>query len=127
MARVDSASSTAPQPSCLPSSVKGPPIAQQPRPIALTSGPASPSFLAEVAISMLLIQSLVWFDLTLGPGWYPPKEPIPPTLVSPFHGPVMSQQLPSLATIGMTLDSTSSAPRSTVPLRASRIHSSFPC
>jgi GntR family transcriptional regulator/MocR family aminotransferase len=36
--------------------MNGPPIAQQPRPIALTSGPVRPSFLVVVVMSMLLLQ-----------------------------------------------------------------------
>src|SRR5664279_320213 len=43
MARVDSASSTMPQPACVPDICHGPPIAQQPIPTAEASMPLRPS------------------------------------------------------------------------------------
>jgi hypothetical protein len=61
---VDSSSSTSPQPSGLPSKVTGPPIAQHPNPISLTSMPLRPKILVITIIPLLIADS----GTTLGPG-----------------------------------------------------------
>jgi hypothetical protein len=52
MARIDSSSLTSPQPTGVSPDQNGPPIAQQPRPIALTVMPDRPNFL-EMVVSVV--------------------------------------------------------------------------
>ena len=62
-AATDSPSSTSPQPSGMPSMVNGPPIAQHPNPISLTSMPLPPKTLF---MGVLSLHSLLGISLGHG-------------------------------------------------------------
>src|SRR5919201_215818 len=78
---MDSASSTAPQPSGLPSIENGPPIAQQPNPIALTAMPDLPKLLC-IMVCPPLHEPVGLLEGLEGASVAPPAASSPPLVLT---------------------------------------------